>query len=369
LSRNIGLDLARSLAIVMVLISHSRMFFDEVNLQWVSFNGLIGVELFFVLSGFLIGQIIIKDVLFKGSYKSLYTFYQRRWFRTLPVYFLVMMVVAVVSKRNPHWTNFLFMQNFNGDFFLPVSWSLSIEEWFYLIIPPVFIIALFKSKSRTGFWFVSACVAIILIFTVIRFTVVFTYSPSWDFGVRKQIYLRFDSIMVGVLLAGIKLYYSDFYNKLTKNRIMLNLLALSSFIFVIVFYIFTLDAGGNVMDSSLFGRTFFFNVIPLSCALVVLSLSSSSWIESFPRNKRSVKFIYFVSVTSYSVYLVHYELFVFVRPYIMMYGVLTKLLLLAVLIIITYVISFIIYKYYESPFLRLRDKLTIQNTHKTNFGS
>ncbi|MFG5995624.1 acyltransferase family protein [Salmonella enterica] len=131
--RNIGLDIARSIAIVMVLISHSRMFFTQyADVQWLSFNGFFGVEVFFVLSGFLIGRIIIKSVVEKPSFSNLLTFYKRRWYRTLPLYFLMVFVLFLVGKQF-HWTNLIFLQNFDEVSlgFFPVSWSLSIEEWFF----------------------------------------------------------------------------------------------------------------------------------------------------------------------------------------------------------------------------------------------
>ena len=63
-NRNFGLDIPRATAIILVLISHSRMFFtadNPNNLKFLSICGLLGVEIFFVLSGFLIGKILINS--------------------------------------------------------------------------------------------------------------------------------------------------------------------------------------------------------------------------------------------------------------------------------------------------------------------
>jgi peptidoglycan/LPS O-acetylase OafA/YrhL len=118
--RNIGLDIARSCAIILVLISHSRFFFIKyIDLKWMSFNGFLGVEIF-VLSGFLIRRIttcspprvpiITRQLIVCPSLKTLLTFYKRRWYRTLPLYFLAVLVLFLVGQPF-HWSNPLFIQN------------------------------------------------------------------------------------------------------------------------------------------------------------------------------------------------------------------------------------------------------------------
>src|ERR1700730_1065700 len=134
--RNFGLDIVRSVAILMVLASHSIFFLMPFFLkQLVEVYGILGsygVEIFFVLSGFLIGQLIIKEVLKPPSWRGLSHFYVRRWFRTLPPYFLVLALRTLMG--NPiHWRYLVFLQNFDPKVMASfrVSWSLSIEEWFY----------------------------------------------------------------------------------------------------------------------------------------------------------------------------------------------------------------------------------------------
>jgi peptidoglycan/LPS O-acetylase OafA/YrhL len=100
--------------------------------------GTLGVEIFFVLSGFLIGQILLRDFEQGVNFKKLLHFWKRRWIRTIPVYYLVLFLKFVLAPAigiNIIWY-FLFLQNniYGIDFF-GVSWSLVIEEWFYLLIP------------------------------------------------------------------------------------------------------------------------------------------------------------------------------------------------------------------------------------------
>ena len=86
-SRNVWLDACRSLAIILVLLSHGRHFLTPVwdGAAIFRIGGFLGVELFFVLSGFLIGGIVARD--FERSVDGsgwLHKFFLRRWLRTLP---------------------------------------------------------------------------------------------------------------------------------------------------------------------------------------------------------------------------------------------------------------------------------------------
>ena len=98
-ARNLGLDILRSVAIGLVLVAHALSFFT----RWTAFDlnalyyvlGFLGVELFFALSGFLIGRILIETVLSERTWPSLRRFYVRRWLRTLPPYYLVLAVLPL----------------------------------------------------------------------------------------------------------------------------------------------------------------------------------------------------------------------------------------------------------------------------------
>src|ERR1700676_4641130 len=144
--RIFGLDLLRSLAIILVLITHTLPILDR-NYAYYKlpvYTGFIGVELFFILSGFLIGTILLKIHNRDGEFKfrGVKYFWIRRWFRTLPNYYLMYVVYAVlffwvnhilVFSHIKYLSYLVFLQNTFSfhphDFFL-VAWSLSIEEWF-----------------------------------------------------------------------------------------------------------------------------------------------------------------------------------------------------------------------------------------------
>ena len=149
-NRVFGLDLMRSLAIIFVVMGHGFML-EKINTNFPWIKLINGVELFFVLSGFLIGGILLK-LFEKNEHFNLKTiggFWIRRWFRTLPNYYLILLLNIVIvyfgiikedfSQFN--WKFFFFLQNFTKPFtgFFWESWSLSIEEWFYLLFPIILV--------------------------------------------------------------------------------------------------------------------------------------------------------------------------------------------------------------------------------------
>ena len=128
----------------------------EARYKYINFFIFDGVSIFFVLSGFLIGGILIK--LLKENIlnsKLIITFWVRRWFRTLPNYFLILIILILLdSIYNENFSfysykrYFLFSQNLFSKHpgFFPEAWSLSVEEWFYLLIPIIIFISIKNNK-------------------------------------------------------------------------------------------------------------------------------------------------------------------------------------------------------------------------------
>jgi len=210
-----GLDLVRSAAIAMVLIAHGLTFvpralaatgLDFTGLLYVF--GVLGVELFFCLSGYLIGGILLdmRDDGMAG--RELGVFLVRRWMRTLPLYFTVLILLLLVpgldSGSPPRvWTYFIMSQNL----FAPMpgwfaqSWSLTIEEWSYVILP----LLAFAARRRVRNPVVTAALVLCAAGIALRFAVAsqdisWTLS-TWDDLVRKTAFARLDAIGYGVLTA------------------------------------------------------------------------------------------------------------------------------------------------------------------------
>ncbi len=159
-NRIFGLDLLRFIAIFMVLLGHSLILAPEYIKPYVYRFIFDGVAIFFVLSGFLIGGILIKILnKEKPSFKGLLDFWKRRWMRTIPAYFLVLIFLIIYTliflpnNLPDDWYRFFFFtQNFLGHYrpgFFAEAWSLSIEEWFYLTVPLILFgfLIIFKTLS------------------------------------------------------------------------------------------------------------------------------------------------------------------------------------------------------------------------------
>src|SRR5579864_5742100 len=144
------LDGLRAFAILPVLLTHSWYYAPDVPISWLGPQGWIGVDLFFVLSGFLITRILLES---KDMPRYYLNFYARRGLRVWPVYYLLLFFVFVISAHlPPHWNRYFprtlfparffvfYLQNTFLDlptipFALAVTWSLATEEQFYLVWP------------------------------------------------------------------------------------------------------------------------------------------------------------------------------------------------------------------------------------------
>lgn len=176
--RNFGLDLLRCIAIVLVIIQHCRHLLPNKTHKAIMMlkGGFYGVEIFFVLSGFLIGSIFLNNVILKNeiTLQSIKNFWVRRWFRTIPNYYLAIFIhigtLFLLKKDLSGFgiSYFFFFQNFAWPYpdFFHASWSLSVEEWFYLTLPIMSLIGFkwLKFQSPTQFF-----VLCIIFLTLIRF--------------------------------------------------------------------------------------------------------------------------------------------------------------------------------------------------------
>lgn len=159
-SRAPGLDMLRALAIVLVFCFHYRVFVsDTPDLGWLSNVGWTGVDLFFVLSGYLIGEQVMAG-LARGETLSLRSFYARRAARTWPLFWLVLaaffLMPGVLGGREPPplWRFLTFTQNIGlvpGTAFSH-AWSLCVEEQFYLLLPLALGAAQALRLSRRQAW-------------------------------------------------------------------------------------------------------------------------------------------------------------------------------------------------------------------------
>jgi len=364
-NRIVGLDLMRAAAIVCVLIAHTNFFLglagDETrNFVFTLYFGFIGVELFFVLSGFLIGTILLKLYTRSSTFHwhVVRHFWVRRWFRTLPNYYLMLMVHFVfswaVAKGDlpSSWQllkYLLFLQNAATPhpYFFGVAWSLSIEEWFYLTFPVGLLIAqwLVPGKKARSF-FLTIC-TFIVICTAGRCASALVENHNWEPWFRRVMSLRIDSIAIGVLMAAVKWFNYSWYDKYRSAHFAIGVFLF--FVFSLIYYFdFLVHREGSV-----FLKTVFFPAFSLAIALLIPML------ENVRLNPIMKSVVTYVSITSYSVYLSHALIMEWFALHTQ-YPVLTKLVLSWLSIA---VISYLQYEYFERPFTSLRDKIGSIDDH------
>jgi peptidoglycan/LPS O-acetylase OafA/YrhL len=359
-----GLDILRALAILFVLVGHGIYLLPEKLIYVHRLIVFDGVSIFFVLSGFLIGGILIKIVENKqANKKTLFDFWKRRWFRTLPNYFLILLIITfyfVISRNDFQLLSvkkyFIFCQNLLSPHpgFFPEAWSLSVEEWFYLLIPTILfiLIAFFKIKPKNSI--------LISAFSILLFVVLFRTQRylsadiasigDWDSMFRKQVFTRLDSLMFGVLGAYIQYYYPQKWIKVKLPLLLLGIILFAITKYLKLFSVVAVDS-------------FYMCVLSFS----VTSLATLFLLPFLSNLKTGSGVLYrgitMISLISYSMYLLNLTIVqnIIIKeiiPWDYLSGMkyLTEIFQYTAYWIFTIVGSIIIYKYYEIPLTRLRDK-------------
>jgi peptidoglycan/LPS O-acetylase OafA/YrhL len=363
-NRIFGLDVMRAIAILMVLCSHLLWIYPDskgVSSQVFSLVGFWGVEIFFVLSGFLIGKILhklyIKD---DFTIQSVFCFLKRRWFRTLPNYFLILLLniaVAVIIGFSVKGVGsyFFFTQNFATTMqpFFPESWSLSIEEFAYVVTPFALLLGSIlvkpKNKSKRFVWVVLFLMTGFLINKIIYSqTTSNTTLAQWNLSLKAVVIYRIDAILMGVLFGWLSLNYNAFWKK-QKIR-----LAFLGCVLIVLMFV-----GVGFFRILIDTHPFFWNVLYLPITSIVFALFLpilSQW-QSVP--DWFSKPVTFVSLVSYSVYLLHYGIVLQLMKYCIdttVFSTSQLHLFTFSYLGITFFLSFLLYKFVEKPIMNLRDK-------------
>jgi peptidoglycan/LPS O-acetylase OafA/YrhL len=199
------LDAVRGLAVLLVLL-HNTDRYPALHLHFISDNGWMGVDLFFVLSGLLITGILLDAKQSEGYFRN---FYARRCLRIWPLYyaalFFMFVVVPIVrpsdvhavfeARSSPWWAFLFFGQNFlvpiptMATGLLGVTWSLAVEEQFYLVWP---LVVRFCTVSQLR----KIAIAVICLSPVLRF-----YASQHGVNIYSNTFCRLDGLMAGALLA------------------------------------------------------------------------------------------------------------------------------------------------------------------------
>lgn len=363
-NRIFGLDLLRMLAIILVVLNHSDSILPDFILYYVHLFYFDGVCIFFVLSGFLIGGIIIKSIEKKGfELPELINFWLRRWFRTLPNYYLFLFLLTILNKifikgfpvkiALPY---VFFSQNLFTDIkvsFFGESWSLSVEEWFYITIALMLFLLINFLKLGVKKSVILLSLSLLIFSTVLRYQMYTGYFPNIQ-DYTRVVVMRMDNLMYGVIGAYISIYYKSFW---LKNKLKLLVLGIILLLAWRILYNQFPDMEG-FFQSNIF--------YPLFCTAILCTLPFLSE-YTIREYSFSAKAITYISLISYSLYLIHYSLVKKLFIDHIFYSFFEGEDLFSIIIknlfywCASLLGALLIYKYFEIPTMKLRDKIRLKN--------
>ncbi len=366
-----GLDTLRALAVTLVVLHHYTLFVsnDDHTFGWVGRIGWAGVDLFFALSGYLIGNQILTAMKTEAGL-SLKAFYARRLLRTLPNYFVMLAIYFLWPAWGEHaplaplWRYLSFTQNLGlapGTAFSH-SWSLAIEEQFYLLLPALALIGAALRLRMPVAWVFIACVVIGGM--LLRAELWSARVHAQQYGIYfyyKLIYYaslcRLDELVAGVGLALLKNQHPGIWTRLTLhgNRA----LATGLVVTAATFWLFLDNHYG--FAATVFG----YPLLALGFGLLILAALSQRSLLRAVRVPGAGR----LAVWSYAIYLTHRGMSaVAVGPLQALgYGPHTAVAM-ASLLALSVLSGWVLYRLVETPFMALRARYVPSNLAQPRFS-
>lgn len=358
--------------------AETEALFDRANLQWM-LHGHFGVDIFFIISGFLIGDLLIAEVERTHSMRFL-RFYVRRTIRLAPLYYLIIAIVFVFGlvsgdpklQISQAWANLIYVNNFIPDLeqFMPWTWSLAVEEQFYLLCP-LLILLLYKWKVNP-LWAVSLLIAAgflvnillglsaggsfyFIIHPLLNPADTTEFSKYYDL-LYDKLYTRYAALLMGVLIAYL-IRRPGFMKWVSAN-------AMSIVLFVAAWaMMYAVLEGIDYSDwRTPIGNTFMATYrywFAIGIALLLLLTFSSSTIGTWLTRFLAMKFWYPIAQTSYSCYLIQpLVVFSVIKGWYhgQAVGFGDIMLVSAICAAIIFPITILLYAFVEKPLMDLRPK-------------
>lgn len=358
-----GLDLLRAIAVLWTMQFHSFVVGGlGADWRWLERYGWMGVDLFFVLSGYLIGGQLLRP-LANGRAPSLRDFYVKRAFRILPAYWTVLAVYLLwpgfreAPGMEPWWKFAGFFVNLSIDYgrnaAFSHAWSLCVEEHFYLLFPALALL-LARRPSPVKFW--AACIAVLaggialrtatwLHFDALQpprnWFVEDIYYPTWN---------RLDGLLVGVMLAAWQAYRPASWARMAKHANGIALLGVA--MLACAFWLFRDRVG---LQANGVG----WPVLSVALGCLVFAGAQSRG----ALGARALPGAAWLAAVSYSLYLVHKPVYAVVQAHwgdaLAGKGILAYAAYGAVSLLAAAALHYAV----ERPFLRVRKRVLGQQTH------
>jgi peptidoglycan/LPS O-acetylase OafA/YrhL len=342
------LDAVRGLAVLLVLL-HNTNIYPSWHLGLISDNGWMGVDLFFVLSGFLITGILLDSKHSEGYFKN---FYARRCLRIWPLYYSALLFMFVIvpillpsaapavfgARSSPWWAYLFYLQNFlipiptKATALLGVTWSLAVEEQFYLVWPLVVRICTDGQLRRIA-------IAIICLSPALRF-----YLSLHQVNIYSNTFCRLDGLMAGALLALVTRSDSFLPSKFVTRA----------------WVLFLVSAPLALVIETLHARWIGFSLIAVaSVSFVYLALfSTQRWLQALLTNR----FLVYTGTISYGIYLLEKIPLDAAKVFHLDQH---PFLALPITTAATYVMASLSWRILEKPFLRLKRFFEVKKVYQT----
>ncbi len=365
-----GLNALRFCAALAVIITHIELIKSQMNCQNLYYKsklimelGELGVVFFFVLSGFLITFLLLSEKEKTGTI-AVKKFYLRRVLRIWPLYFLIT-ALGFFILPHLHFIDNAFLSPFNGYtytlnlilfiimlpniafvFFKPMphigqTWSIGIEEQFYLLWP--WLVKHSKNILKT-------LVVLICILFIIKASVLFLYNTNSNSILYKSLkgivaMLKIESMAIGGIGAWL-VFKQKYYQKLLSNAILLGALLI-----VMLLIYFT----PNIIQDAIF---LVYSILFLIIILNV-SLNKNCFL------KLENKLFIFLGNLSYGIYMYHMIVIALLVGTLQRFSIIvnnsifSQITIYGLSILITILISWLSYTFFEKPFLKLKHKFTV----------
>jgi peptidoglycan/LPS O-acetylase OafA/YrhL len=361
--RFFGLDFLRVLAVGMILFSHTSWIYNSNGIlgKLQDMSGFVGIELFIVLSGFLIGGILYKQFLQHNyTFKDACLFIYRRLLRLLPSYYLVIIINAVIFMVFGFsiagiWKYFLLLQNFDAPVsaFFPESWSLPVKEigYFFVVILLPAVSAIFgKISKKVLFLAVAAGLLVFALALKINYNINSNNVDLklWSFNIRSVVVYRMDSVMIAVLLG---YFYQNYKDSMLSKK------TLSLLTGILLLMLLAVCIAGFKFRLS--NAAWFWNVACLPLFSLGICMAIPFLLDLKPPSKPIENAFRFVCKISYSVYLLHYSIILFLLKYFIDTSKLAMWQLnifTLFYLTVTAVLSYLLYNYFERPINEYRAK-------------
>lgn len=355
-----GLDNLRAFAIIMVFLFHYPRWFDHP--AWfpdiVKF-GWTGVDLFFVLSGFLIASQLFAQIIKDGSF-SMKEFYIKRFFRIIPIYYFVLalyFIFPVLSGDQllpPLWKFLTFTHNlaftdFETHRAFGVVWSLCVEEHFYLVLPITLLLLLkIDNLKNTYLLLIFLFLAGFLIRMYCWYEIYIPQSNGlenralWVETIYYPTYCRLDGLLIGVAIAGLYNYLSHLFSRLSKYANVIIVVGLV--ILTIAYFLYSNGIG--------FGRSIFsFPMVSVGFGCLVLgAIIPTSFLYQW-KSKALTK----IAELSYALYLIHMGVILLTQKILFDLGISKDSnLTFVVSMIFCVLVALLLHYSIEKPFMKMR---------------